>query len=127
MNSFGLDICEVCGTQSSNHAGWFAIAGAGTSMEVLPWTDDVRGRSDCRHACCGDHAEKIVLSTATRDLDGATFLTAPRRWNPESLLPPNTERIEAGESEDTLFSLLTAVESILQSPDEDETPARFDA
>lgn len=126
MNSFGLDICEVCGTQTANHAGWFAIAGNGASMEVLPWTDDVRGRADCRHACCGEHAEKLVLSTATHELAGTTFLS--RRWNPEALLPPGTAEIDGNVSEESLMSILSAVESILQSPDEDESaPAAFDA
>jgi hypothetical protein len=128
VNSFGLDICDVCGTQSADHAGWFAIAGNGASMEVLPWSDDVRHRSDCRHACCGEHAETLVLSTAATDLAGSTFLSSPKRggWSPEALLPPVSDTLAAIDGDDSLLSLLSAVESILQS-DDDEPTARFDA
>jgi hypothetical protein len=128
VNSFGLDICDVCGTQSADHAGWFAIAGNGASMEVLPWSDDVRRRSDCRHACCGEHAEKLVVWSATSDLAGSTFLSSPKRggWSPDALLPPVSERLAAMEGDDSLLSLLSAVESILQA-DDDEPSVRFDA
>lgn len=127
MNSFGLDVCEICGSQSADHAGWFAIAGHGASMEVLPWTDDVRGRSDCRTVCCGDHAEKLVLTAATHDLSGATFLTAPRRWHPEALVPIAARAIADLDADDSLSSILSAVDAILHSDDEDEPAPRFDA
>jgi hypothetical protein len=131
VNSFGLDVCEVCGSQSADHAGWFAVTGNGPSMEVLPWTDEVRDRSDCRHACCGDHVEKLVISSATRELSGATFLAAPRHggWNPQALMPRAAEDVTAADSNESFANILSAVESILLSPDEEdeEEPRAFDA
>lgn len=121
MNSFGIDICEVCGSQSADHAGWFSVAGSGSKMEVLPWTDETGRRGDCLHACCGEHMQKLILSTATRDVAGTALLTATKQanWDPKALIPKSS----AGTPEsldETLVNLLSAVDSVLHIQGEDD-------
>ena len=128
MDSIGLCVCEVCGSQSADHAGWFAIAGAGTSIEILPWQDDLRTRSDCHHACCGDHLQQLIFSTAARELAKPALPLSVRRggWNPATLVPPaGSTRASA---DDQIMSILSEIDSVLQGPTEDEEDApRFDA
>jgi len=52
-----LMVCEICGSHTPEPGSWFAVAEVGSRMEVLPWTESLRQRSDCRHACCGDHVQ----------------------------------------------------------------------
>ena len=126
MNSFGIDICEVCGSQSADHAGWFAVAGSGTKLEVLPWTDEVERRDDCRHACCGDHVEKLVLASAARDLGNIPVLRAG--WDPRALVPPSSNQ-DGEDIDEALVNILSAVDSILRNrpDDEEENLVGFDA
>ncbi|MGH9644360.1 MAG: hypothetical protein ACRD3Q_18310 [Terriglobales bacterium] len=129
MNSFGIDICEVCGSQSADHAGWFAVTGSGTKLEILPWTDEVRRRVDCRHACCGDHVQKLLLAAAARDL-GTPVLSTGRRggWDPEALVPP--AKGDGDDIDQALVDILSAVDSILHTrndDDEEESLIGFDA
>ena len=129
MDSFGLDVCEICGTHSADHAGWFSVAGHGAQMEVVLWNEELHARSDWRHACCGDHIEQLVLSAATGDLRAPMFALATEHggWNPASLVPPvKSDTSDEGES---LLSVLSAVDSILQIPsdDEEEDERTFDA
>lgn len=130
MNSFGIDICEVCGSQSADHAGWFSVAGSGSKLEVLPWNDEVHRRSDCRHACCGEHAEKLVVSAATHDLAGRSFLSTTRRsWDPRALQPASAGK-EGDDIDEALVNILSAVDSILQNKrdgDDDDCLIGFDA
>ncbi len=122
----GICICDICGTQSVDHAGWFAIAGAGSRMEVLPWSDELRGQADYRHACSPEHAQKIVFSAASHEL-ARPLLALPVQhggWNPASLIVPKPPVCEVNDLE----SLLSTVDAILHGPtaDEDEEAA-FDA
>lgn len=129
MNSFGIDICEVCGSQSADHAGWLSVAGTGSQMEVLPWTDETRRRSDCLHACCGEHMHRLILSTATRDVAGAALLSATKRvsWDPRVLVPDNSSGT-TDTLDETLVNLLSAVDSVLHvQNDDDEDLVGFDA
>ena len=129
MNSFGIDICEVCGSQSADHAGWFSVAGTGSQMEVLPWTDETRRRSDCLHACCGEHMQKLIVSTATRDVAGTTFLSSTKHgsWDPQSLIPTSSAAT-TDSLDETLVNLLSAVDSVLHiQNDDDEDVVGFDA
>ena len=129
VHSIGLCVCEVCGTQSADHAGWFAIAGAGSWIEILPWTDDLLARSDCHHACCGDHLQKLVFSTAVRDLAHPAHPLSAKRggWNPSSLVPPASED-SPRTREESILGVLNEIDAALQGPTEDEedSPA-FDA
>jgi hypothetical protein len=129
VNSFGLCVCEVCGTLSADHAGWFAVAGVGSHMEILPWSDELRARPDCRHACCPEHVQQLVFSTAARDFARPKLPLSPYRggWNPLSLVPLGDSDV-ASNPEDSLRNVLDAIDSILQGPtaDEEEQPS-FDA
>ncbi len=127
MNSIGLCVCDVCGTQSGDHAGWFVVIGSGSRMEILPWSDDLLSRHDCRHACCGEHVRRLIFSSAAMDFARNTlpFDGNSDGWNPASLLPPTPSERAAGNS---LQSALDAVDSALQEPDADEGETRpFDA
>ncbi len=129
MNSLGLCVCEICGTQSADHAGWFAVAGVGNNIEILPWQEDLRSRSDCHHACCGDHLQKLIFATAARELAKPSVpLTIPRGgWNPATLVPPPASK-PAASKEDTILNVLSEIDAALQGPTEDEDDnQRFDA
>jgi hypothetical protein len=129
VNSFEIDICEVCGSQSADHAGWFSVMGSGTKLEVLPWTNEMQRRTDCLHACCGEHIQKLILAAAARDLVGASFLTSACHgsWDPEALVPIESKP-EADDVDETLVNLLSAADSILHIPsDDDEDAIGFDA
>ena len=131
MQSIRLDVCEICGTLSHDHAGWFSVAGDGARMEVLPWTEDLGARSDCRHACCGDHLEKLVLASAVRGFDSPILSLTTERggWNPASLVSPAGAAYSDADGSDTLAGIFSAIDSILQnSADEEEEDApAFDA
>ena len=130
MNSFGVDVCEICGTHAADHQGWFAVAGSGANLEVLPWTDDVRGRSDCHHACCSEHLERLVFSAATHDLGALPLVLEPWRggWNPEALQPASAPE-EQPIADESLLQILSMVDSILatSSDEEDDGAPAFDA
>lgn len=124
MNSIGLCVCDICGTRSADHAGWYVVAGTGSRLEVLPWSDELLARSDCRHACSGEHVEKLVFASATHEL-GAPLLTLPPKrggWNPSSLVPPTPET----PGDDPLGEVMDAIDSILGRHDE-ESRRTFDA
>ena len=129
MNSIGLCVCEVCGTQSADHAGWFAVAGTGSHVEILPWTDELRARTDCRHACCGEHVQRLVFSTAVLDFARNTLPFTSHRggWNPLSLEP----RVESSPSskEESIMNVLSEIDSVLKGPtaDDEDEQASFDA
>lgn len=127
MNSIGLCVCEICGTHSADHAGWFAVAGAGSRIEILPWTDELRARPDCRHACCGEHVEQLVFSTAALDCARPALPLSTLRggWNPSSLVPLARAENPASSAEDSLRNMLDAIDSILQGPtaEEEEQPS----
>jgi len=130
VNSLGLCVCEICGTQSADHAGWFAVAGAGNRMEILPWQDEFRTRDDCHHVCCGDHLQKLIFSAAARELAKPALPLATHRggWNPSSLVPPPEAKAAATTKEEALLSVLNEIDSVLQGPTEDEEDApKFDA
>ncbi len=130
MNSLGLCVCEICGTQSADHAGWFAIAGAGNRFEILPWRDELTTRTDCQHACCGDHLQQLLFINAARELSKPSIPLSTERggWNPATLVAPADSK-PASTSEETILSVLKEIDSVLQgSPDdEEETPVSFDA
>lgn len=130
MNLLGLCVCEICGTQSADHAGWFALAGAGNRIEILPWQDDLRVRPDCRHACCSDHLQQLIFSTAAREFSQPALpLTLHRGgWHPSSLVPA-TDAKAARSNEDAILSVLNEIDSVLQGPtaDEEDGPNAFDA
>ena len=130
MDSIAVDVCEICGTQAADHAGWYAVAGSGATMEILPWSNEVSERSDCRHACCGDHVQKLVFSAATHDLATPMLEVTVRHggWNPEALVPASNQ--EEDNADDAIVALLAEVESVLQtrSGDKDKQGAEsFDA
>lgn len=133
MNSIGLCVCEICGTQSGDHAGWFAVAGGGKNLEILPWVEDLRARSDCHHACCGDHLQQLIFSTAARELAKPSIpLTLQRGgWNPATLVPAPVAAADkpARSNEDAIMDVLSEIDSVLQGPTEEdeEAPASFDA
>jgi hypothetical protein len=128
VNTIGLYVCEICGTQSMDHAGWFTVAGAGPSMEVFPWNDELRARPDCRHACCGDHVQRLVFNSATQDLVSPMVSVAIPRggWNPLSLVPPSADKPAV---QDSFMSVLDAIDAALQGPtsEEEDTAGAFDA
>ena len=129
MNSIGLCVCEICGTQSADHAGWFAVAGAGNRMEILPWQDELRTRADCHHACCGDHLQQLIFTTAARELakPALPLSTVRGGWNPSSLVPPADAK-PATTKEEALLSVLKEIDSVLQGPtEEEEENPQFDA
>ncbi len=129
MNLLGLCVCEICGTQSADHSGWFAVAGGGNRLEILPWKDDLLARADCRHACCGDHLQQLIFSSAASELSKPALPLSTERggWNPSSLVPPPQPKSPASK-EDTLLNMLSEIDSVLQGPIEDEEDGpRFDA
>ena len=130
MSSIGLCVCEICGTHSTDHAGWFAVAGAGSRIEILPWTDELRARPDCRHACCGEHVQQLVFSAAASNFTRPTLPLSTHRggWNPLSLLPLTIAEQPTSDTDDSLRKVLDAIDFILQGPtaDEEEQPS-FDA
>ena len=129
MNSLGLCVCEVCGSQSADHAGWFSVAGAGKNIEILPWQDDLRSRPDCHHACCGDHLQQLIFSTAARELAKPSISLSTQRggWNPATLVPPAEGK--PASTEEAILNVLSEIDSVLQGPteDEEENSPRFDA
>lgn len=129
VNSLGLCVCEICGTQSADHTGWFAVAGAGKNIEILPWKEELRTRPDCHHACCGDHLQQLIFSTAARELARPSIPLSVERggWNPATLVPAPTPK-SAASSEETILNVLSEIDSVLQesTEDEEENP-RFDA
>ncbi len=131
MNSLGLCVCEVCGTQSADHAGWFAVTGAGNLIEILPWQDELSTRTDCHYSCCGDHLQQLIFSTAARELSKPALpLTVHRGgWNPATLVPPPADAKPGASSEEAILNVLSEIDSVLQGPTEDEedAPASFDA
>jgi hypothetical protein len=121
-----LMVCEICGSHSPELGGWFAVAEAGNRMEVLPWTESLRERSDCRHACCGDHVQQLVFSAATHDLP-TPLLSISREsggWNPAALTPEADEK-----SKHSIQSVLDAIDVALagETLADDEDSAAFDA
>jgi hypothetical protein len=128
VNSNGLYICEICGTQSADHAGWFSLAGRGSRMEILPWNDDSSVSPEFRHACCGDHVQQLVFSSATQEsVHPSLWLTQHRGgWNPSSLRPKDAPAEPT--TEESIMGMINAIDSILQGPtaEEDESPS-FDA
>jgi hypothetical protein len=121
VNSLDLCVCEICGMRSAEHAGWFAVVGAGNRLEILPWKDELCSRNDCRYACCGDHLQKLIFSTAARELSKPTHPLATHRggWNPSSLVPP-AEAQPARSNDDAVINVLKEIDSALQAPGEDE-------
>lgn len=130
MNSIGLCICEICGTQSADHAGWFAVAGAGKNIEILPWQEDLRSRTDCHHACCGDHLQQLIFSTAARELAKPSIPLSMRRggWNPATLVFTTAAK-PAPTKEEAILKVLSEIDSVLEGPTEEEEdgPPPFDA
>jgi len=98
-------------------------------MEILPWQDELRTRADCHHACCGDHLQKLIFSTAALELSKPALPLTTHRggWNPSSLVAPLDAKL-ASSKEEALLNVLNEIDSVLQGPteDEDETP-KFDA
>ena len=129
MEPIGVCVCEVCGTQSADHAGWFSIAGAGTHIEILPWNDGPHARTDCHHACCGDHLQQLIFSNAARELSKRPLPLSVRRggWNPATLVPPADAKAEQTK-EEIILNVLSEIDAVLHGPpeEEEETP-RFDA
>lgn len=130
MNPLGLCVCEICGTQSADHAGWFAVAGAGKNIEILPWQEELRTRPDCHHACCGDHLQQLIFSTAARELAKPSAALSVQRggWNPATLVPPPDGK-PARSKEEAILNVLNEIDSVLQGPteEEEENPPHFDA
>lgn len=130
MNSIGLCVCEVCGTQSVDHAGWFAVADAGRCVEILPWKDELRARPDCHHACCGDHLQQLIFTSAAREFSRPAIPVSHHRggWNPSSLVPA-TEAAPSRSSEEAILNVLNEIDSVLQRPseEEEEEQTSFDA
>jgi len=128
VNSIGLCICEVCGSQSADHVGWFAVAEAGSQVEILPWKDELRTRDDCHHACCGEHLQKLIFSSAARELSRHAVALSSHKggFHPLALVP--TGEVKAATNEEAILSVLAEIDAVLQekSDDEDEPP-RFDA
>jgi hypothetical protein len=129
VNSIGLCVCEVCGSQSADHAGWFAVAEAGSQVEILPWKDELRTRDDCHHACCGEHLQKLIFSSAARELSrhAATISSHKGGWHPLALVPTG-EAKPSTSNEEAILSVLAEIDAVLQekTEDEDEQPS-FDA
>jgi hypothetical protein len=130
VNSLGLCVCEICGTQSGDHAGWFAVTGGGNNIEILPWQENLRARPDCHHACCGDHLQQLIFSTAARELAKPSIPLSLQRggWNPATLVPPADAK-PATSNEEAILNVLSEIDSVLQGPtaEEEEEPPRFDA
>ena len=129
MNPLGLCVCEVCGTQSADHAGWFAVTGAGKHLEILPWQEELRARTDCHHACCGEHLQKLIFATAARELAKPTLPLSVRNggWNPATLVA--TDGKPARSNEEAILKVLSEIDAVLQGPtaeDEEDSP-KFDA
>ena len=131
MNTIGLDVCELCGTQSFDHAGWFSIAGSGHAMEILPWSDSARERTDCRHACCGDHLQKLLFNSAIEECSTSfNWFSSTHRgaWNAAALVPPQAG--STSESiEDSIMKIVGEIDSVLGSSTsaDEEDQTSFDA
>ena len=130
MDPLGLCVCEVCGTQSADHAGWFTVTGAGKHLEILPWEDELRTRPDTHYVCCGDHLQQLIFSTAARELSKAPHTLSVRRggWNPATLVAPVTVKTECTK-EEAIMNVLNEIDSVLQGPteEEEEEGPNFDA
>ena len=129
MDPLGLCVCEVCGTQSADHAGWFTVTGAGKHLEILPWQDELRTRPDTHHVCCGDHLQQLIFSTAARELSKPPLPLSVRRggWNPATLVAPRSSASTVS-GEDALMNVLSEIDSVLQGPtEEEEEGPNFDA
>lgn len=128
MNTIGLQVCEICGNQSSEKAGWFAIAGSGREMEILPWNDQLHARPDCRLACGGDHLQKLLFSSAIEQSASSFTWMAPQHrggWSEAALVP--LKRDTEATVEESLINIIGEIDSILgATSDEEEAPA-FDA
>ncbi len=129
MKTIGLEVCEICGTQSLDHAGWFSIAGVGHSMEILPWTDAVRERTDCRHTCCGEHLQKLLFDSAIQECSTSfNWFSSTHRgaWNADALVPPAVEK--SGSVEESIMNIIGEIDAVLAgaTADEEETTS-FDA
>ena len=127
MNSIGLCVCEVCGSQSADHAGWFAVAEAGSQVEILPWKDELRSRDDCHHACCGEHLQKLIFSSAARELSrhAVALRTHKGGFHPLALVPSGETKPS---NEEAILSVLAEIDSVLQGKTEDEEEqTSFDA
>lgn len=133
MNTIGLNVCEVCGTQSLDHAGWFSIAGGGRQMEILPWTDSVRERDDCRHACCGDHLQQLLFNSAIEECSTSfNWFSSTHRgaWNAAALVPPDPQAAATSSEsiEESIMKIVGEIDSVLGSSSvEDEDQTSFDA
>lgn len=133
MNTIGLNVCEVCGTQSLDHAGWFSIAGSGRSMEILPWADSVSERTDYRHACCGDHLQQLLFNSAIEECTTSfNWFSSTHRgaWNAAALVPPQPQAASTSESiEDSIMKIVSEIDAVLgNSPSNDEEDqTSFDA
>jgi hypothetical protein len=131
VNTIGLNVCEVCGTQSLDHSGWFSIAGAGRQMEIVPWTDSVGERNDCRHACCGDHLQKLLFNSAIEECSTSfNWFSSTHRgaWNAAALVPPSPQAANGSESiEDSIIKIVGEIDAVLGSSAEDEDQPSFDA
>jgi len=125
VKTIGLEVCEICGTQSGDKAGWFSIAGNGRDLEILPWNDTVQERADCRHTCCGDHLQQLLFSSAEEFLTPFTWFTSQNRgaWNAAALVPEQKD----ASAEETIMDVINEIDSVLLGASAEEDQTGFDA
>lgn len=102
-------------------------------MEILPWTDSISKRTDCRHACSGDHLQQLLFNSAVEDCSTSfNWFSSSHRgaWNAAALVPPQPQAANGAESlEDSIMKIVSEIDSVLgnSSSTEDEDQTSFDA